>query len=142
MRSLVAVAIVVSLTLPALQVNARAAPQAAGPFPEVPAPAAPRRAHGWALAAFATGAGLVGASFRLSDLANRRYDDYRSATDPAGIERLYDDATQYDRFSTAALFGGEALIAASLYIGFLRRTDAPRLVLAVQPRRCALSLRF
>jgi len=142
MRSLVAAAIAVSLTFPALQPAACAAPQAVAPFQEVPAPVAPRHSYGWALAAFATGAGLIGASFRLSDIANRRYDDYLHATDPGHIGNLYDDATKYDRFSTASLIGGEALIAASLYIGFLRRMDAPRLELAVQPRRCALSLRF
>jgi hypothetical protein len=142
MRWFRAAMLAASLASLVLHPAARAFAQAASPFPEVVTPAPARRPYGWAIASFAAGAGLIGASFRLSDLANQKYADYLRATDPARIAELYDDAVRYDRLSTTSLFGGESLIAVSLYVGFLRRADPPRLRFALQARRCALSLRF
>jgi len=116
--------------------------RAAGPFPDVPIPPPPHHPHGWALASLAAGAGLIGASFTFADAANRRYDDYLHATDPARIERFYDRTVLLDRLSTGSLVSGEALIAVSIYVAFLRRAESPGLSLALAPSRCGISMRF
>lgn len=142
MRSTMAALLAVSLTLTLVPPAACAPAQAAVPFAEVPLPAPARHAYGWAILTFVAGAGLIGASFGLSDQANQKYAEYRRATDPGRIASLYDGAVHDDRLSTASLLAGEVMIGASLYIGFLRRTEAPRLSLGVRPERCALALRF
>ncbi len=142
MRPFVVALLAASLSFQVVQPAARALAQAAAPFQEVPVPMPPRRPYGWAIATFVAGAGLVGASFNLSDTARRKYGDYLRATDPARIEDLYDGAVHYDRLSAASLAAGEALIAVSLYLGFLRRADARRVELSLRADRCVLSLRF
>ncbi len=142
MRSTVAALLAASLTLTLVSPAACAPALAADPFTEVPLPPPTRHAYGWAILTFVAGAGLIGTSFGLSDHANQEYAEYRRATDPGRISSLYDAAVHDDRLSTASLLAGEVMIGASLYIGFLRRTDAPRLSIALGPERCALALRF
>jgi hypothetical protein len=125
-------------TLPA----ARAHAQAADPFPEVPLPAAQKHSSGWALISFASGAGLVAASFGIADAADRRYTEYLHATDPAQIQDLYNQAVLFDRLSTASIITGEVLIATGVYLAFLRRPEPPRLGLALEPSRCGFFYRF
>ncbi len=103
---------------------------------------APRRPHLGAYLAMAVGAGLAGASFTLQDRANRTYADYLQASDPGDIRRLYDRTTLYDRFSSGSLIGGEALIAAGLWMRFLQPARSDHLTLLASPGRCALALRF
>lgn len=119
-----------------------AAAQAAGPFERVPLEDQPRTSHRWAYASLVAGAGLAGLSFVLTDRANRTYDRYLTATDPAEVSRLYDESQHYDRLSAASLFAGEALFAAGVWLRFLRRPAPNRVVLTVDPSRCAVSLRF
>ena len=141
MRPFVAAVLAASLTCEALPA-ACAHAQAADPFPEVPIPTPVRRSYAWATVGLVSGAGLIGASFGLADAANRRYADYLRATDPGRIARLYDDAVHLDRLSTGSLVAGEALIAAGLYLAFLRRPESPRIDLTLEPSRCGMRLRF
>ncbi|HEY2956533.1 MAG TPA: hypothetical protein VGK89_14940 [Candidatus Eisenbacteria bacterium] len=142
MRKLVAAGLAASLTCAALLPAARALAQAADPFPEVPIPASPKRSYAWAILTMATGAGLIGGSFGFSDTANRRYAEYLRATDPGRISDLYDQAITLDRLSTGSLVTGEALIAAGLYLAFLRRPEVSRLGLTLGPSRCGVLLRY
>ena len=136
--ALLAASLVAELSLPA----ACAAQQAADPFEAVPLAPAARPPHRLAYASLLAGAGLVGLSFTLTDRANRRYDDYLNATQPAEISRLYDESVRLDHLSAAALLTGEALIAAGVWLRFLRRPAPQRAALIVEPGRCAVSLRF
>ena len=90
----------------------------------------------------ASGATLIAASFGLADTGDRRYADYLLATDPGRIEDLYNEAVLYDRVSSASILTGEVLIATGLYLAFLRHSGPSRLVLALEPSRCGVSLRF
>lgn len=130
------------LSCAALQPAARAHAQAADPFPEVPLPVPPKHSNTWALVSFASGATLIAASFGIADAADRRYADYLRATDPARIEDLYNDAVLFDRISSASVLTGEVLIAAGVYLAFLRHPVPSRLGLALEPSRCVVSLRF
>ena len=120
--------------------------QAARPFPVVPVTEPPRRSHTWAWVTMAAGGALIGASFPLAHHADQVYDRYKIATDPAEIERLYDETARYDWYARGTLVAGEALIATGLYLRFLRRPRAARpaatLDLEVGPARCALAWRF
>ena len=142
MKRIVAAVLAAGLLCELLLPAACAAAQAAGPFQpvpiEVPAPAPHRLAY----ASLLTGAGLIGLSFALTDRANRAYGDYLAATDPSDVSRLYDGTVRYDRLSAASLLTGEALIAAGVWLRFLRRPAPSRLALSVDSRRCALALRF
>ena len=114
--------------------------QAAVPFAQVTLAGPARASHRLAYASLVAGAGGVGLSFMLTQKANRRYDAYLLATDPAEVTRLYDETTRLDRWSGVSLLGGEALIVTGLYLRFLR---APaRFEIALAPERCAVSLRF
>lgn len=115
---------------------------AAAAFPEVPLPAPPRVSHTAAHATIAGGLALVGLSFALSDRANDRYDEYLRSTDPARIDELYRETVSLDRWSTATLLGGEALVMTGLYLRFLRRAPQDRLTLHATPGGCAVSFRF
>lgn len=126
----------------ALQPAARAHAQAAAPFPEVPLPAHPKHSSTWALVSFATGATLIAASFGIADAADRRYADYLRATDPARIQDLYNEAVLFDRVSSTSVLTGEVLIAAGVYLAFLRHPAPSRFGLALEPSRCVVSLRF
>jgi hypothetical protein len=88
------------------------------------------------------GAGLIGASFIWRDRANERYDRYLEATEPDEISRLFDETARLDRISSAALITGEVLVAAGLYLRFVRHPSTDRVSLIATPTRCALSLRF
>lgn len=112
------------------------------PFPEVPLPQPPRHSYTWAYVALGTGVGLMTTSFVFANRANHAYRDYLGEVDPVLIERFYDRAVLNDRFSSATLLGGEALIAAGLYLRFLRNPPESRLSLSLRPTRCALALRF
>ena len=127
------------LVLLASQVRAAAD---SSPFPVLPEPRPPSRAHTWAYAAMASGVALIGASFYFHERGDRAYDEYLTATDPAAIERLYDDSTRFDSISRGSLASGEALIAAGLYLRFVRRPAAARAAVLVGPTRCALAVHF
>jgi len=121
---------------------ARATAWAAEPFSTVVLPSQKKTSHTFAYATMLAGAGLIGGSFVWRDQANERYDRYLEATDPAEISRLYDETTRLDRVSSGALIVGEVLIAAGLYLRFVRHPSTERVSLSVSPDRCALSLRF
>ncbi len=140
-RTAVALIAILALDI-ALQPAACAFAQAAGPFPEIPLEAKPRHPHIAANLAIVTGAALIGGSFLFQRQADGSYDDYLAATDPARIESLYDDTVRADRLSSGALLAGEVLLAAGLYLRFLRRTSAGPVAFNLAPDRCALSLRF
>jgi hypothetical protein len=142
MRKHVAAVLAAGLAFAVVQPAARALAQAADPFPEVPVPNPPPRSYTWAAVSLVSGAALIGSSFGFADAANRRYREYLRATDPARIARLYDDSVIRDRLSTASLVTGEALIAAGLYLAFLRRPESARLGLVLEPARCGVSLRY
>lgn len=119
-----------------------AAVAAEGPFAEVPLSAAPRASYRTAYFSLAVGAGLIGASFTFSRRANDAYDRYLAASDPAQILIHFDETERYDRWSSASLLTGEALIATGLYLRFLRPPPSARLSLSLDPGRCAVSYRF
>lgn len=128
----------IQLILPA----ARAHAQAAESFPVVPLETLDRRHHAWAYVTLAAGAGLVGLSFAFSGDADDAYAAYLASTDQAEIQRLYDLAVRNDHRAQASLLTGEALLAAGLYLRFVRRAGPRRVSLLVHPSRCALSFRF
>ena len=136
--SLVAALLVIASIDPAVCVGA----QSAGPFPVVPLNAAPHRSHLRAYASLVAGAGLIGGSFAFAKRADRTYDEYLVATERDAIEDLFDRTAHYDRLAGGALLTGEVLVAAGLYLRFLRRPPAARLGLDLSPRRCAATLRF
>lgn len=142
MRRGTSVALAAILALPMLLEAVCAHAQAAAPFPVVPvAPPAPRR-HAWAYVTLLGGASLVGLSFSFSAKADDAYEAYLVSTDPAEIERLYDRTATYDHRAQASLLTGEALIAAGLYLRFIRRPNPARVSLSLTPSRCALAWRF
>ena len=142
MTRFVATLLVASLLAQLPRPAACAPAQAADPFEVVTSRGAAPRSHRWAYLSLATGAGLVGLSFVLTERANRSYDEYLDATDPARISALYDRAARDDRLSAASLFTGEALVAAGIWLRFLHRPAQARAYLDVEPGRCAVSLRF
>ncbi len=115
---------------------------AAGPFETVVLPSQKKPSHALAYGAMLAGAGLIGGSFVLRDRANARYDRYLEATEPGEISRLYDETTRLDRYSSGALIAGEVLIAAGLYLRFVRHPATDRVSVIATPTRCALSLRY
>ncbi len=116
--------------------------QAAEPFPVVPlAVPAPHR-HTWAYVTLAGGATLAGLSFVFSRKADDAYAGYLDSTDPVEIQTLYDRSVRNDHAAQASLLTGEALMAAGLYLRFIRRAGPSRVALTLQPSRCALSYRF
>jgi hypothetical protein len=115
------------------------------PFPRIDIQAEPPRSHGWAYAALAGGAVLVGGSFLVAQRADQTYDDYLSETEPHRIEELYDRTVVYDNVARAALLTGEALLATGIYLRFIRRprgATTSRASLVVEPTRCAVSFHF
>ncbi|HVP15064.1 MAG TPA: hypothetical protein VMS88_05945 [Terriglobales bacterium] len=137
MAMLTAAGFLLSLRPPA----ACAAAATAGPFETVPIGAAPRTSHRWAYVSLAAGAGLAGLSFAITARANRTYDEYLQATDPAEATRLYDRTVHFDRLAGASLLGGEALVAFGVWLRFLHRPARPATI-SLGPGRCAVSLRF
>jgi hypothetical protein len=116
--------------------------QAAAPFPVVQSAPVVHRPHLVADLTLIGGAAMIGSSFLWGNRANQTYSDYLAETDPARIVALYDRTAHYDRLSSASLLGGEALVAAGLYLRFIRHPATERVGLSLGPDRCALSLRF
>ena len=121
-------------------ISARPA-RAAGPFESVPLTAPASRPHRGAYVCFAAGAGLIAGSFGLARHADRAYDRYLESRAPADIARWFDESERFDRWSSGALLGGEALVATGIYLRFLRRSSPP-VALLLGPGACAVSLRF
>lgn len=116
--------------------------QAAAPFPEVVIEPAAPHSHFVANLVVVAGAGLIGSSFLWRDRANHSYGEYLNETDPSRIQSLYDRTERQDRLSSASLITGEVVLAAGVYLRFLRASSTPRLGLSIQPERCAVSYRF
>ena len=116
--------------------------QAADSVEVVPRPPADRTPHRAAWACAIAGAGLIVASFPLSDLADRRYSDYLAETDPGAVESRYQATRRADRLASGSLLAGEALVVSAVWLRFIRRTHAPRASLVLLPDRCAVHLRF
>ncbi len=138
----IAAALAATLALQIVLPAAGARAQAAEPFPVVPVETPARRSHTWAYLTLLGGAGLVALSFAFSRDADRAYAAYLESTDPVEIERLYDRAVRDDHRAQASLLGGEAMLAAGLYLRFIRRPAPKRVSLSLAPSRCALSYRF
>ena len=130
------------LTLPIVLTAAGAHAQAAEPFPVVPLEHPATRRHTWAYVTLAGGATLVGLSFSFSGKADDAYSAYLVSSDPVEIEKLYDRAVANDHLAQASLLSGEVLIAAGLYLRFIRRPGPSKVSLSFRPSRCALSYRF
>ena len=126
------------LLLPA----ARAHAQAAAPFPVVPIEEKTHQGHTWAYVTLAGGAGLIGLSFMFSSRADQAYQDYLNSSDPEQIQILYDKAVQNDHYAQASILTGEAMLAAGLYLRFIRHPSPKRVALTLAPNRCALAWRF
>jgi hypothetical protein len=136
--ALLAALLSIQFVLPA----ARAHAQAAAPFPVVPLEPPAKRRHTWAYLTIAGGAALIGFSFVLSDRADQAYEDYLVSSDPEEIQLLYDEAVRNDHYAQASLLTGEVMVAAGLYLRFIRRPSPKRVSLTIAPTRCALALRF
>lgn len=121
---------------------ARSPAQAAESFPVVPLETVTQRRHTWAYVTLVGGAALVGSSFGFSGKADDAYAAYLVSTDPDEIQTLYDRAVANDHRAQFSLLTGEALIAAGLYLRFIRRPAPRRVSLVILPSRCALSYRF
>jgi hypothetical protein len=142
MRRLTAASLAACTLVQLLVPAAGAHAQAAEPFKVVPIETLPRHGHLWAYVSLAGGAGLIGASFAFSRRADDAYAQYLVTTDIPSIETLYDRAVRYDHLSHASLLTGETMIAAGLYLRFIRRPPSARLSLSLRPSRCAVSCRF
>jgi hypothetical protein len=137
-----AAALAALLTIQWVFPAARAHAQAAEPFPVVPLETQVSRRHTWAYVTLAGGAALVGLSFSFSHKADDAYDAYLVSTDPVEIQTLYDRAVANDHRAQVSLLSGEALIAAGLYLRFIRRPGPSKVSLSLRPSRCALAYRF
>jgi len=115
--------------------------RADGPFETVPLPVPTPRPHRAAYVCLAGGTGLMVASIVFARRADHAYDRYLAASAPDEIQRRFSETARYDRWSSGSLLTGEALLAAGLYLRFLRRPSAPVSV-ALGPGRCAVCCRF
>ncbi len=111
-------------------------------FEVMPHPVHDRQPHRLAYACAIAGAGLIGLSFPLADAADRRYGEYLRETRPDAIEDRWNRTVLADREASAALLGGESLLALAAYLRFIRHPAASRVALAVGPARCAVSCSF
>ena len=116
--------------------------QAAAPFPVVESTPAERGSHRLANGALLGGLALIAASFALEGRADRTYDAYLTAIDPAEISDFYNRTLRYDHESSAALIAGNALFAVGLYLRFVRPPHPSHVSLAVDTRRCAVNYSF
>ncbi len=116
--------------------------RAAEPFEVVPRPPADRQHHRAALACALVGAGLIAASFPLSDLADRRYAAYLAESEPSAVEERYRATVRADRMASGSLLVGEGLLVTAVWLRFVHRSREPRAGLVVGPDRCALLVRF
>jgi len=141
-RAMAASLAVMLLFAPALATAAAPPETAAGPFPIVPMPHPPSDRHRGAWVCLASGAGLVGASFLVHQRANQRYGEYLSSNDPSRLDDLYNQTVTLDRLSAASLLSGELLLAAGVYLRFLRAAPSSRLSLALEDGLCVARWRF
>lgn len=122
-----------------------ASAQAAESFELLPRSAGPERSHRLAWTCAIAGVAMVAGSFPISDLADRRYDDYLAETNPAAIEDRFQAARRADHLSSAALVTGEALLVTAVWLRFVHRprhAGPARAALALAPGRCAIHVRF
>lgn len=141
MRPLAA-ATAAALLLSLLDPLAPSLARAADPVQEIPLDSPKHVSHTLAYGCFILGVGMIAGSFALSQHADDLYGEYLNETDPEIIPQLFDEATRYDRYASAALIGGEVVVATGLYLRFLRRPSAPRFQFAATPQRCAFVWRF
>lgn len=142
MKRTLAVLLAALQSFASLDTAACAPAQAAAPFPEVRLQPETNPSHRLAYATLVAGAVLIGASYEFERRADREYQLYRNETDIARIGALYDRTINLDRWSNASLLGGEALLAAGVYLRFLRRPAPSHVVLTPGITRCAVSWRF
>ena len=142
MKRILAATLAALLALLPLSTAAAESTPAAEPFPIVPLPAPPSRPYGMAWLALGAGAGLLAGSFVMHERANRSYRDYLDSTEPADLDRLYDRTLTLDRTSGAMLIAGEVMLAAGIYLRFLRTPRPARLTLAIEPARLAARWSF
>lgn len=116
--------------------------QAAAPFPVVDVQPPHARSHRLANATMITGMGLIAASFAFERAADRSYDEYLTAIEPTQITALYDRARRMDRFSSASLISGNALLATGIVLRFVHRPRPARVGLLLDPHRCAFACWF
>ena len=116
--------------------------QAVAAFPEVRLQPETNPSHTFAYATLLAGAALIGVSYEFERRADREYERYRTETDVARIGTLYDRTINLDRWSNASLLGGEALLAAGVYLRFLRRPAPSHVVLTAGITRCSVTWRF
>jgi hypothetical protein len=95
--------------------------------------------------ALGAGAALTVTSFGLAASADRAYERYLGASDPASITAAYDDAHQLDQWSAALLLAGTASLALGVYWRFIHRPPPTRgaaldLEPVVTPRHAGLAL--
>lgn len=138
LRSALAAAVALAVT----ETAASAPAQAAEPFPVIEVEVTERRSHRLAWVALAGGAGLIAGSLALGERADRSYDAYHAATDPAEVERLWRRTVHYDRLSSGAMISGQALVVTAVWLRFLRDPEDARYAVVVGPASCAVSLRF
>ena len=105
----------------------------------------PAPSHTRAYVAFGAGVALTAGSFALAASADRAYDRYLAASDPAAITSAYDDARRLDHWSAGTLLAGTGVIALGVYWRFIRRPPPARgLSLELEPdltpRHAALAL--
>lgn len=137
-RAVLAALLALELVAPA----ARAFAQAATPFPVVPAESSSPRRHTWAYLSLLSGAALIGVSFVYADRADDAYAAYLVSTDQEEIPVLYDRAVHNDHLAQASLITGEVLVAAGLYLRFIRRPAPRRVSMSMGLSRCAVTWRF
>ena len=116
--------------------------QTAVPFQPVESAPTPARSHVLGNATVLAGLVLIGASFPLATQSDRRYEEYLAESDPTAIESRWGAAQRADRRATTSLLAGEALLAAGVYLRFLRRSPDSKLRFAASASRCAVTLRF
>ena len=116
--------------------------QAASLFQETEIRRPPQQPHKAAWVVALAGTGLIAASYPLAARADERYADYLAETDVALIEDRYLASRTADRWASASLLSGEALLVTAVYLRFIRRASPARLAMDLTPHRCAVSLRF
>jgi len=119
-----------------------AAALADGPFETVPIPTRPKQPHVAAYLCVAAGAGLIAGSYRVAHRADDEYARYLRAESPDEIRSAFAATRRDDRWASGMLLGGEALIAAGVYLRFLRRPSPRAVALVVEPGACAVRWRF
>jgi hypothetical protein len=142
MSRIMAVSLAACIALEISCPAARAIAQAAEPFQVVTLEKPVRQGHTGAYLTLGAGAGLIGVSFTFARRADQAYAEYLASSDIGALDALYDRAVRDDHLSQASLLTGEALIAAGLYMRFIRRPATGRLSLSLLPSRCVVSCRF